>query len=195
MKYIFSILIVLFSFGGFAQDSTKTHKIGLIVKADVFLPIAYLIDDVRKFSDGYYVSVSTEKTIKKRQSFQLTGTYKWNPHYFEERRIFEIIPEYKFFILRYKTCNGPFLGVYGKYYRGEVIYNNEMNPKYNSISYARCIAGGFSTGYQYYILNNRIEMDFLFGWGRFYEIANNSINLAHYWDDDFRVSFNIGYRF
>ena len=81
MKYLFSILIVLFSFGGFAQDSKKIKNdslltsldsldinpdsvkqkiIGLIIKSDFLLPANASIG----YNFGY--SVTIEKLIKKR---------------------------------------------------------------------------------------------------------------------------------
>ncbi len=90
MKYLFSILIVIFSFGGFAQDSLKIKNdslltsldsldinpdsvkqkiIGLIIKSD-FLSPAYAV-----VTNSFGCTFTLEKLIKKRHSIQITGLY------------------------------------------------------------------------------------------------------------------------
>src|ERR1700749_4160200 len=64
-----------------AQSSETKKSLGLIVKADIVFPVYILIDNKEDYSptNNYfrrsYFSLSVEKEIKKRHSFQLTGVY------------------------------------------------------------------------------------------------------------------------
>ncbi len=150
MKYIFSILIVLFSFGGFAQDtkkikndslltsldsldinpdSVKQKIIGLIIKSDFLLPAYASIG----YNFGY--SLTIEKLIKKRSSIQLTGNYLAAGITKDDltntagegagrSEVYQVIAEYKYFITKQRMLLGqPYVGISGGWWREEDRYD------------------------------------------------------------------------
>ncbi len=215
VNYFLSILIVLFSFRGFAQDSTKTKKLGLIVKADVPLPVADLVFSKVERD----MSLTVEKIINRRNSVQVTGTYHFikananspDSALANRRNIFQIIPEYKFFILKRKVCSGPYVGAYLKYIRDEEIwdewtetinynaYPNTKNTHFFADYYYFKYAIGAITGCQFYI-RNRVTFDFLFGVGAsktflVQKVSGENIGTILGSDLDGRLAFNVGYKF
>ncbi|MGZ6416851.1 MAG: DUF3575 domain-containing protein [Bacteroidia bacterium] len=203
---ILFLFAIFFSMNSFSQSSEAKEPIGFIIKADVFLPSMTLVENREHYSSNprdshtqHFFSVTLEKKLKQRQSIQLTGSYSYDNFIHNsvdvnvKSKIFSIIPEYKFFILKNKPITGPYIGTYlllenEQFSDVEYLYNKY---DYNNIK----LGAGLSTGYQFYI-KNRIVIDALFGFGLKKIInGNSSDHQIHYWEFDGRLALNVVYIF
>ena len=213
-KHLFIVLCCFCFFGKMeGQDSISRKPIGLIVKADILLPVLALTS---KYTEKQ-ASLTIEKTIGKRQSIQLTGIYLYykyeEPNVYFSSASFEskrtlIIPEYKFFILKRKVCSGPYVGSYFTLMyeaaKGNVWHDGVFYPTNTDYYYYYSFSLGAITGFQYCI-KNRFVFDFLIGFGGERELKNlttksnsTSINNGDFipsWNLDGRFAINIGYKF
>jgi len=207
-KHIFLLIFALFLFAKlFSQVNTlKKTNSAFVLKTDILSPIIFNISD--------YIlpnfSITCEKFIKKRHSIQLTGLYAW----FDKKsgykgqtkgQIFEIIPDYKFYLSRKKMQKGFYIGAYAKYIRNHTIDEEQGPYPYSPMMYLEYIehetAFGGLTGYQFYI-KKRLVIDFLLGFGRAQLYKVDIIKKEHiqFSDDysgylDAQFAINIGYKF
>lgn len=195
-KLYFVCIICLLSYPLTAQDKIYNKKTGLAVKTDI---LAIPMTDL--FSGDLYqsYSLSLEKLLGNKQSFQLSGYYSYfnnSPHGHEVFRGFQIIPEYRFYLNKKNCQKGIYCGIYTgfineHYYIPNVDYNHKF----------RFIELGALSGYQTYLFKHFI-VDFLIGFGAKKTISKKIINSdgltpsnqrPYYLDA--RLSLNIGYVF
>jgi hypothetical protein len=209
-KIAFPLLLLFFYLDCFCQTAEPKKQLGLIVKADVLMPVVtQILSQIPNYnSKEYNFSLALEKQLEQRQSIQLTGMYSYinlnlEPGTIQYKTV-SITPEYKFFILKNKPITGPYLGGYSAY-RNEHFFSIEesyLNGPYDEYI-IHIIGVGIITGYQCYI-KNKIVIDFLAGLGVNKEISihklqsiNNSSTPkpTSYLNLDGRLAINIGYKF
>ncbi|MES2288071.1 MAG: DUF3575 domain-containing protein [Bacteroidota bacterium] len=195
LQKLYSIIIIgLFSNSLIAQDSLYNRRMGFVVKIDILsTALAPLV------SQSYSYSLSAEKFIDKKQSFQLSGYFNYfnyninSPH--SKYRSFQVIPEYRFYLNNKNWHKGIYCGVYSG-----LIDLHEFIPNGNYDYRKRYIKLGALGGYQIYLFKH-FAVDFLLGFGGSTIIYDQFVN-SHglqpskrtYFLDG-RLSLNIGYVF
>lgn len=193
-KFILLGMLFLLTYTLKAQDTLYNQRLGLAVKTDV---LATALAGPLSQSRSY--SLSVEKLIGKKQSFQLSGYFDyWNynsysPH--SKYRSFRIIPEYRFYLNKKNWHKGIYCGIYSG-----LIDQHEFIPNGNYDHFKRFIELGALSGYQIYLFKH-FAVDFLFGLGANKVIYNKFVtadglhpNQRLYYIDG-RLSLNIGYIF
>lgn len=194
-KLYFIIIICLFSNSLIAQDSLYNQRIGVVVKTDILATaLAPLV------SQSHSYSLSVEKLIGNKQSFQLSGYYNYfnyninSPH--SKYRYFQVIPEYRFYLNKKNWHKGIYCGVYSG-----LIDLHDFTPNGNYDFRKRYIELGALGGYQIYFFKH-LAVDFLCGFGgsrviyyKFVKYAHNFQSSQRLYYLDGRLSLNIGYIF
>lgn len=179
MQIYFAIFFIYLScLNSFSQDTAQTKFRNTIVKVDLVFPALGVLSPL--FSNMFAVCV--ENSTFKNQSIQLRGTHNTMTQEATNQysiygttftiktkavtKNFQIIPEYRFYIVKQKL----YLGSYLKYsYNHSVvetmpgdtnvlIQNGELDIVWHTAG-----IGGLA-GFQYFIME-RISMDFLIGIG------------------------------
>lgn len=179
-----------------AQDTLYNRSLGLAVKTDI---LSTALAGPLSQSQSY--SLSVEKLIGKKQSFQLSGYFNYFNYNsyapYTKYRSFQIIPEYRFYLNTKKLQKGIYCGIYSG-----LIARHELFPRDNSEHIQRFIEQGVLGGYQIYLFKHFV-VDFLFGLGINKNIYNKKINDRDQFNVnvdqrlylDSRLSLNIGYIF
>lgn len=201
-KFIFTCVLCLYICNLKSQDNIYNSKLGLIVKTDILAPpLFWLIGGAPAYS------LSVEKLLGSRQSFQLSGNFGYSNsldyssnqfRYF----IYQIIPEYRFYLNKQKIQKGIYCGPYSKLIDG---HGYELVGGYEDKYLYRSIELGALSGYQIYPLKHCV-VDFLLGLGVrkiIYDKRIDSSPQADFPETDIkqrqylfgRLSLNIGYVF
>ncbi len=203
-----TIILILISFSAFAQKSDSTKKqLGLIVKADVLVPIISHLSKLNEFS------LTVEKLFKQRHSLQLTYVKSWyNKNTFvhnpatesgtDKNSTYQIIPEYKFFISKKKAHTGYYIGAYAKFistYEKSISSITSPIIRSDIFEYSMySISEGVINGFQFYFFNH-LTLDVLLGIGVREVIEFNQIQGNFGGNSsalfDLRAAINIGYKF
>ena len=152
----FIVSMVLYSNLIYSQQDSLNKKAAFILKADILLPLFAFPDD------KYYniKSLTTEICFAGRHSIQLTALfYKDLP----EQKMYQIIPEYKYFLNKKKQYYGYYCGAFFNYVNW-TFYPRKDYPNTTEIEIDDIIGGGVIAGYQRYFFK-RLTLDFLIGIG------------------------------
>lgn len=193
-KFILLGMLFLLTYTLKAQDTLYNQRLGLAVKTDILATaFSKLIFGAQSYS------LSVEKLIGKKQSFQLSGYYSFynnNPDDQTNYRAFQIIPEYRLYLNKKNWHKGMYCGIYSG-----LIDQHEFIPNGNYDLKFRFIELGAQSGYQTYLFKHFV-IDFLLGFGAKKTISPKNISpdghiysnqRAYYLDG--RLYLNIGYIF
>lgn len=192
-KLILLIIICLFAPTLKAQDTTYNRRLGLVLKTDILNTV---LSEALTIHKSY--SLSVEKLIGKKQSFQLSGYFDYfhyNSNSHTSFRSFQITPEYRFYLNKKNWHKGIYCGIYsGLLDQHDYIPNGSYSHK------IRFIELGAISGYQIYLFKH-VAVDFVCGLGAKKIIYDRYVtkdglhsNQRLYYIDG-RLSFNIGYIF
>ena len=201
---LFAILLIyVFEQNCFGQDSLANRKTHLIVKGDVFGPIASI------FNFGKSVSFGAEQLFRDRHSVVISLIYLGSANQgMQDLRnefnstLFDI--EYNFFLRKKKQWTGFFTGIHINYNFQYHIVGNQGFPENNQFWGLRfedyCLAVGGQIGYKFYI-KKVISVDGLVAIGYNSLLSCNVIENNRYSSysisnlPDIRAAINIGYKF
>ena len=198
VKFIPFFVLCFFANALKSQDAVSKRKLGLVVKTDILAPS---LDWLISGSPSY--SLSVEKFIGKRQSFQLSGYYSYN-HSTEPSQIiyssYQIVPEYRFYPNDKQMHNGVYCGAYSRLINE---HSYEIYSRSTDEFLYRSLELGVISGYQIYPFKHLV-FDFLFGLGGRKVIYNKRIDSSpqsvhpesNYKQTQYlfgRLSINIGY--
>jgi hypothetical protein len=139
------------------RDSAK--RIGLVVKADPFFPIATLM---LGNSEQKIYSVTIEKFIEGHFSLQLNGMLLHSGQLpTVNNNNYVLTPQLKYYFSKAKKHEGLFAGAFVKLEQDNQVYSS--NIEYDRF-YANSYAGGVMAGIQYFV-SKRIVIESLIGIG------------------------------
>lgn len=192
------LFVIVLSSNLVAQDSLNKKKI--IIKTDIALPIIGVIT-----SDFNAGSLTLELGFKRRHSIQLTGSFFNQNNNYSNNKTIQMIPAYKFFLIKNRPYSGFYTGLYlkGAQHNFTHIINSEHPSQNYYLQYKQTIfGGGIIFGYQNYICK-RIVIDALIGFGA-RQVLNTKIIKVENTGIDFGpintyrdaiLALNIGYKF
>ena len=184
-------------------DSTK-KGIGLVVKTDLFFPIAEALSKTNAFKANA-LAFTVEKLLGKRHSVQLTFLDMWssgNSSYkdslFDSGKLnnIQLTGEYKFFVSKKRKHAGYYIGAFAMYEQLNYTITQSSRPalipKTSHGSYY-AFGEGLINGVQFYLFKH-LTLDCLVGIGR------TNIEVANGWkqkEGDWlgRIAINVGYKF
>ena len=191
-KTILLIIIVFLVKQISAQENIKTKVHKNIIKTDIILPSHY---GLSKNNCNY--SLTAERLLGKRFSIQFS--YLHSNHnddsYGYQRKYFELISDFKYFALSKSEHKGLYIGAFIRFLdcdeRFYDIHDNNNRIEFGTEHYN---LGGL-IGYQLY-LHNKIVLDLLTGIGGRDKYAPRIlINEHNNSQFDYRLAFNVGYKF
>ena len=202
-KWLVFVLMVVVVMNCCAQDSLQKKKLGLIVKTEIVSPLLSITGKL----GGY--SLTVEKMLGKRHSVQITGNYLFinsrdkQSHLLRQQKRMQLIPEYKFFVIKNYRHSCPYIGLFLKYSQQENMENN-----WSSSEGLQKISDYYLYSYSFGLLNgdeiwikNKWTIDFLYGHGASNVSKYKIIKYGAYalyelgWTADNRFAINIGYKF
>jgi hypothetical protein len=190
--HVFLVLFILQNNLGYCQQDTIQNKVKFIIKADVFFPIVIALNEIADpFNIPIIGSLTLESCFSNRHSLQLTGFIEKDDK--NSPADFQIMSEYKYYLMKRKPYCGFYTGGCLKYIQNRNFIWTWTPTEY--YSYDLSIGEDVIIGYQN-LIGKHFVYDILFGLGRS-QLVYWTEYYKPYEDNlyDFRLAINVGYKF